>query len=72
MNLECLFKKKCWKRCIHLKIVYPQVVQKGEGMFELRWGVGHKLLINFIRRGDHHGLLWPMSQEGKGIDSIRT
>jgi hypothetical protein len=36
-------------------------------MFELGWVVGHKLLINFTRRGDHLGLLRLMSQEGKGM-----
>jgi hypothetical protein len=41
-------------------------------MLELGWAVGHKLLINVTRRGDHHGLLGLMFQEGKGIDSTRT
>jgi len=46
MNLECFF-KKCWKRyvgayilkwnLVNAKIVYPQVVQKREGMLELGW-----------------------------------
>jgi hypothetical protein len=41
-------------------------------MLELGWVVGHKLLINVIRRGDRHSLRGLMFQEGKGIDSTRT
>jgi len=64
-------KEKCWKgyvgayifkwNHVNAKIVYPQVVQKREGMLELGWIIGHKSLINVIRRGDHHGLFGLMS-----------